>query len=394
MFETRVSERLRRAAAAARPITEFVNSPIARRAEDPRVANFLFGNPHEPTLPAFTESIQRWAIPRHKDWFAYQTHQRPAQEAVAAGLRERFALPFAPEDVVLTTGSFGGLSMLLSTLVDRGDEVIFLSPPWFFYEAMILMAGATPVPLRLRPPSFDLDVDGIAAAITPSTRAVIINSAQNPTGRVYPAAALAALGAALTRASAAQGRPIWLLSDESYSRIVFDGVVFETPVAHYPHSFLIYTYGKVLLTPGQRVGYVAMPSSNPSREALRPFLFSAQMVQGWTFPSALMQYALPDLESMSIDVAHLQVRRDRLVEALGDAGYEVARPESTFYLLPASPIPDDVAFCERLAARDVLCMPGRLFDLPGYVRISITASDEMIDRAIPVFRSVKEGGVA
>lgn len=380
-----LSPRLTRAAAAAAPIHAFVESPIGRRADDPRAANFLFGNPHEFPLPGFVRALQQWIVPRHKDWFAYQTSHRPAQEAVAAGLRTRHGLPFEADDVLLTTGAFAGLATLLTTLAGPGDEVIYVSPPWFFYEAMIEAAGAAAVRVRLTPPLFDLDVEAIAAAITSRTRAVIVNSAHNPTGRVYGAAALTALAEALEQASARAGRPIALVSDEAYSRIVFDGRRFETPTRYYPFSFLVYTYGKVLLTPGQRIGYVVPSPAMPGREVLRARLVTALMVQGWAFPNALMQYALPELEALSIDVGDLQARRDRLVTALRAMGYEVASPESTFYLLPRSPIPDDRAFCERLADRDVLCMPGALFDLPGYFRISITANDDMVARALPGF---------
>lgn len=380
-----VSPRLNRAARAAAPIHAFVDSPLARRADDPRAANFLFGNPHELPLGGIVEAMRRCVEPKHKDWFAYQTVQRPAQEAVASGLRARYGLPFAPEDVLLTTGAFAGLSTLLTMLAGPYDEVIYVSPPWFFYEAMIEAASATPVRVRLAPPAFDLDVDAIARAITPRTRAVIVNSAQNPTGRVYSAETLKALAQVLAEASTQTGRPLALLSDEAYSRIVYDGRTYETATAYYPFTFLVYTYGKVLLTPGQRVGYIALAPSMPGREALRARLLTALMVQGWVFPDALMQYALPELERLSIDVGRLETRRNRLVTGLRAAGYEVASPESTFYLLPKSPIPDDQAFCERLAARDILCMPGTMFDLPGYFRISLTANDDMIDRALPGF---------
>jgi aspartate aminotransferase len=382
-----LSSRLLRAAAAAQPIRHFVQSPIGQRADDPRAANFLFGNPHELPLPGFTASLQRWVVPQHKDWFRYQVHQRPAQEAVADSLRKRYGLPFLPEDILLTTGAFAGLSMLLTALTDTADDVIFVSPPWFFYEPMILAVTASPVRVCVKPPAFDLDVEAIAAAITPRTRAVILNSAHNPTGRVYGADTLRALAAVLESASAAADRPIYLLSDEAYSRIVFDGRRFETPTAYYPFSFLIYTYGKVLLSPGQRLGYVALPPAMPDRHTIGSFLTTAQMVNGWSFPNALMQYSLPDLETLSIDMSHLQRKRDRLVSALRGMGYELAAPESTFYLLPRSPLPDDGAFCERLAAHDVLCIPGRVFDLPGYFRISLTASDDMIDRAMEGFEA-------
>jgi aspartate aminotransferase len=387
MFSTRIA----RAAAAAAPIIEFVDSPLARRAEDPRTSNFLFGNPQEMPLASFTASLHRWAEPRHKDWFAYQTHVRTAQQAVADTLRDRYGLPFLPDDIALTTGAFGGLSMLLNALTEAGDEVVIFTPPWFFYEAMTLFAGATPVRVVLRPPAFDLDPDELSRVVTPRTRAVILNSAQNPTGRVYSPDVLRRLAAVLEKASAANGRPIYLFSDEAYSRIVYGERRFETPTAFYPFSFLVYTYGKVLLTPGQRIGYVAIAPGMPGRETLRYTFVATQMIQGWTFPNALMQYTVPDLEGQSIDIRDLERKRDRLVGALRDAGYQVESPEATFYLLARAPIADDRAFCGRLAEHDILCMPGSVFEAPGYFRVSMTANDQMIDRAIPGFRAARAG---
>ncbi len=374
--------RVRRAADAARPISRFLESPLAAKASQPGVANFLFGNPQEMPLRGFVDALQARLEPQHKDWFAYTSDHRPAQEAIAAALRARFARPFTADDVLMTTGSFGGLSLLLTALVDAGDDVIYCSPPWFFYESMILLAGGEPAPITLSPPAFDLDVDRIAAAITPRTRAVIVNSAHNPTGRVYEPSALTALARVLATASARHGRPIALISDESYSRILFDEREFHTPTAFYPYSFLVYTYGKVLLTPGQRIGYVALPPEMPERNEMRHALTDLRMIQGWTFPNAVMQYAVPELERLSIDIDRLQQKRDHLVAAMRGMGYEVASPDSTFYVLPRSPIADDQAFCERLAEHEVLCMPGRMFHLPGYFRLSLTASEPMIERAI------------
>lgn len=382
-----ISSRLDRAARAAASIHAFVDSPLGQRAAEPGVANFLFGNPHELPLPGIVAALKRHIEPQHKDWFAYQTSQDVACRAIAAGLTTRYGIPFEPRDVLLTTGAFAGLASLLSLLAGPGDEVIYVSPPWFFYESMIASASASPVRVTLTPPSFDLDIDAIADAISPKTRAVIINSAHNPTGRVYSRETLQRLAATLTAASERIGRPIALLSDEAYSRILFDGVTFHTPTTYYPFAFLIYTYGKVLLTPGQRVGYIALAPSMPDRGLIRARLITALMVQGWVFPNALMQYALPELERISIDIGQLQRRRDRLVNELRGMGYEVRSPESTFYLLPRSPIPDDQAFCERLAQHDVLCMPGGLFNLPGFFRISFTANDDMVERALPGFRA-------
>jgi aspartate aminotransferase len=274
----------------------------------------------------------------------------------------------------------------IRALCDEGDEVIFLSPPWFFYELMIISSGATPVRVRLAAPDFGLDADAVAAAITPRTRAIIVNSPNNPTGRIYRAPELAALGRVLTEASERNGRPIILLSDESYNRIVFDGIDFRSPALDYDATITIYTYGKTLLAPGQRIGYAAMSPTFPDRVASGFAIMVQQLASGWGFPNALLQHAIGDLETLSVDIAALQARRDRMVPALLSMGYEVTRPEGTFYLMVRSPDADDMAFSERLAELGALVLPGTIVECPGWFRISLTASDAMVDRGLEAFR--------
>lgn len=153
---------------------------------------------------------------------------------------------------------------------------------------------------------------------------------------------------------------------------------------------MLYTYGKVLLTPGQRIGYIALPPTMPDRELMRNALFVSQLVTGWAFPNALLQYALPDLERVSIDIENLQHKRDWMVGELGEMGYDVHSPEGTFYLLPRSPWADDWAFCELLAGRDIFVLPGTVCEIPGYFRISLTANESMIERALPGFAAAME----
>jgi aspartate aminotransferase len=282
---------------AATPVLEFLRaSPQARRRHEPGVANFLVGNPHEMPLPGYVDALRQWSVPQNTDWFAYTNNDPKAQAAVAAILRERRNVPFDPDDIFLTNGATGGLAITLGAVVDPGDEVVFISPPWFFYEAFILGAGGVPVRAKIDPATFDLDVDAIAATFSPRTRAIIINSPNNPTGKIYPPETLHRLAAALTAASERNGRPIYLLSDEAYSRIVFDGCLYHSPTAFYPRSFLIYTYGKTLLTPGQRLGYVALPPTMPDQEQLRGALALSQLVSSYAVANALLQHALADLE--------------------------------------------------------------------------------------------------
>jgi aspartate aminotransferase len=309
---------------------------------------------------------------------------------VAGSLQADTGLPFAPDDVRFTTGTFGALAVALRALVDPGDEVVFLSPPWFFYESMIAAAGATPVRATLRGPRFHLDVAVIEAALSERTRAIIVNSPHNPTGRIYDRDELDALAAALSDASERQRRPILLLSDESYRRILFDGRRFATPAAAYPHTLILYTYGKQLLAPGERIGYVAVAPSAEGRLDLRTALQFSQIVGGWQVPNTTLLRAVGNLETLCVDVASLEHRRDRLVAALTGCGYEVIVPEGTFYMMVRSPVPDDAAFASLLAAHGVFVGPGALFEMPGYFRLSLTANDDMVTRAVPVFEFARE----
>ncbi len=380
---------------AAMPVLEFLTaSSQARRQNEPGVANFLYGNPQELPLPGFVDALRHWSVPQDKDWFAYKMNDPKAQAVVAAVLLKRRNVPFDPDDIFLTNGATGGLAIALGAVVDPGDEVMFISPPWFFYEAFIVGAGGVPVRARIDPATFDLDMDTIAAAFSPRTRAIIVNSPNTPTGKIYPPETLQRLSDALRAASERHGRPIYLLSDEAYSRIVFDSRPYYSPTAFYPYSFLIYTYGKTLLTPGQRLGYVALPPTMPNREQLRAALAMSQLVTGFAVANALLQHALADLEALSIDITHLQQKRDRLIGALQGIGYEVHVPEGTFYLLPKSPWADDRAFADLLLTHDILVLPGTWVELPGYFRISLTANDEMIERSLAGFAAAWEYAMA
>jgi len=223
-------------------------------------------------------------------------------------------------------------------------------------------------------------------AITPRTRVVIVNSPHNPSGKIASTAVLRGVARLLTEYSERHGQPIYIISDEPFRRIVFDGRRSYSPAVCYPRTFIAYSYGKVLLMPGQRVGYLAMPPEMPDREQLREAIFAAQTATGWAFPNALTQHALVDLERYSIDVDHLERRRDRLVSALGEIGYRVWPPEGTFFMLARAPWEDDQAFAELLAECAVLVLPGTVFEYPGYFRISLTASDATIERSLAGFR--------
>ncbi len=385
--EHRLPGRVRASQAAMAPFNRlFERSPYGRRdVDDPENCDFVFGNPHEMPLEGFVSALQRNLAPQNQEWFAYKLSEPRSQEIVAASLSEQRGVSFRPEDILMTNGAFAAIAVSLCTLLEQGDEVIYLSPPWFFYEPMIYAYGGVPVRVAIDRETLDIELAAVEAAISPRTRAIIVNSPHNPTGKIYPRSTLDALGSLLQQASQRHGRPIYLLSDEAYSRILFDGNAFHSPTESYSHSLLLYTYGKTLLTPGQRIGYIALPPSMPGRDELGDALMAGQMAVGFAFPNALMQHALADLEQLSIDLSALQRRRDRMVTSLREIGYGVRVPEATFYLMVDSPDPDDEAFADLLGEHKIYVLPGTIVELPGTFRLSLTANDEMIERSLSGF---------
>lgn len=369
----------------------FAHSTYARARNQPGTIDFTFGNPHDMPQPAFVEALRDAVEPRSVDWFAYKEYVPEAQQAAAAGLRQLLNLPFENEDVLLTSGGFAAIVVALRSVADPGDEIIYSLPPWFFYEPVAVESGLVPVRVHINPGTLDLDVEAIAAAITPRTRIVIVNTPNNPTGRIYPAETLRRLATVLDDASLRNGRRIYLLSDEPYNRIIFDGGTFHSPLQLYPFALMAYSYAKTHLSPGQRLGYIALPPTMPDRDGLRQAIKDVQTTIGWAFPNAVMQYALPCLEQFSIDIPRLQLRRDRLVDALTALGYDLTRPEGTFYLWVRAPLPDDRAFADLLADQGVFVLPGSLFETPGFFRLSLTATDEMIERSLPAFAAAIDG---
>jgi len=213
---------------------------------------------------------------------------------------------------------------------------------------------------------------------------------RNPRGRIYALDRLRALGTVLADASARRGSPVYLISDEPYNRIVFDGRTFHSPAEAYPDTLITYSYGKTLLAPGNRIGYIAAPPTMPARERLRDAIVIQQFATGFAFPNADLQHAIEDLETLSIDVKAMERRRDRVVGALRAMGYQTTMPEGTFYVMARAPIDDDVAFADVLARQQVLVLPGTIVEVPGWFRISLTASDEMVERGLPGFAAALE----
>jgi len=376
------TERLRQSIA---PFLGFFEGPYARLSIQPDVANFAVGNPHERALPAYVDALRGVLEPRDNDWYAYKMSEPEAQRVVAATMSRVTGLEWDSRDVHMTNGGFAAIAVALRTLLEPGDETIFLSPPWFFYEQLILAADGVPVRVKFDMPECRLDLARIEAALTPRTRVVLLNSPHNPSGRIVPLDELRGLAELLDSAARRFGHTIYILSDEPYRRIVFDGREYHSPAEVYSATVTTYSYGKQLLAPGMRIGYLTFGPTMPDRERLRGDVFINQLAAGYAFPNADLQHALADIEPLCVDLAALERRRGRLVGALRGMGYRATWPEGTFYVMATSPIADDEAFARSLNSHRVLVLPGTIVETPGWFRISLTANDQMVERAIPAF---------
>jgi aspartate aminotransferase len=388
-----VSSRMLAVTEEMRTVMDFAQKVLEGDGLGPDACDFMFGNPQEMPLRGLVDALVRHAEPQDVHWFGYKKYDSPARETVARRLSEARGRPYEPADIAITAGGFGAIAAALLAVLEVGDEVIYPRPGWFAYGAQIRGAAGTPVAVDLVPETFDLDLARIEAMITARTRVVVVNTPHNPTGRIFPRAQLEALADKLTAASERFGRVIYLLADEPYARLVFDGHTHISPAESYPHTLVAYSFGKTLLAPGERLGWLALGADMPEadRIKLREAVDMAQVSHGWAFAGRTLQRALPDLEKLSVDVAALQRRRDRMIEGLRAAGYDLPVPEGTFYLIPRSPIPDDMAFAARLAKDGIWVLPGSVAQLPGRLRISLTANDGMVERSLPVFaRAIRE----
>ena len=362
-------------------------SPVLARRGDPQVADLLFGDPQDSSLSDISKIIHAQVDVSHRLGYRYVRHMLEAREAAAQALSLRTELSFKAYDLFLNTGAFSGLMCCLKVLCNSGTEVIYFSPPWFFYRSMIKSVGAVPRRINLNPNDWTIPLDELAASIGPQTSAVLVNSPHNPSGRVFSDNELAELAKVLSEASIRLGRNIPLISDEAYSRIVYRCSHAPTPARHYPATVLVYTYGKTLLAPSLRLGYVALAPGFPDIVKMRQMLDAVQPIGGWLFPSCLVQRALPELELLCVDLEKLKQRQDKLIAAFKTGGYSVTPAQGTFYMLVDSPDPNDEAFSRYLAEHNVLVLPGSTVEAPGTFRVSLTASDLMIKKACDVFCS-------
>jgi aspartate aminotransferase len=353
------------------------------------VYDFSLGNPNVDPPPALKDRLRGLAAAEIAGKHGYMPNAGypETRASVAEAVTMLQGVPVTAEQIVMTCGAGGGLNVILRTLLDPGDEVIIPSP--FFVEYRFYVDNAAGVS-RIVPtrPDFSLDLDAIRGAVTARTKAVLINTPNNPTGKVYSAAEVAALAALLEACSRQIGREIYLLSDEPYREIVYDGIAVPSLLAAYPHTLIVTSYSKSLSLPGERIGYIAVNPAIAGLDEVMGGLILCNRILGFVNAPALMQRAVTGLTGVRVDVEMYRKKRDLLCGGLAEAGYRVTKPQGAFYLFLPTPIADDVRFAAALQEKRILTVPGSGFMGPGHIRIAYCVDDATICGAIKGFGEV------
>ena len=385
-----VSKRVAAALADASWIRRlFEEGERMRRDGGGPVYDFSLGNPEIDPPDALVETLLKEASDTTPSNYRYMpnTGFEAARKAVAESMSEDHGLPFDARNILMTVGAAGAVNTALRAVLDPGDEVVVTAPYFVEYRFYIQNHGGKMVVVPSTP-TFEIDPAAIDAAITPKTRVVIMNNPNNPTGVVYAQETLDALGEVLRGASSRIGRPIYLLDDAPYRKLVYDMDRCPSAFGAYEDTFMATSHSKDLAIPGERIGFLAISPRSPGAAELANAAAFTNRILGYVNAPALMQRVITHLQSVTIDMAWYRRKRDRLVSKLSECGYDMATPRGAFYLFVKAPGGDDVAFVNRLKASRVLVVPGIGFGTPGYFRIAYCVSDETIEGALPVFEQV------
>jgi aspartate aminotransferase len=380
-----VAEQLERASWIRRMFEEGARLKAERGAD--KVFDFTLGNPDVDPPPEVLSALARLAAEHPPQIHAYMPNPGfpAARQAVARHLAAKTGLPFTQDHILMTVGSAGACNTFLRSVLDPGDEVIVLAP-WFSEYPFYIQNHAGRMVVAETDDQFLPDPARIAAAITPRTKAILLNTPNNPTGRVYPAAVLREIDDLLRSLD----HPVTVVSDEPYTPIVFDGRTHPEVVTLIERTVIANSWSKTFAIPGERIGYLAISPRLPEAAALFNACAFSNRVLGFVNAPALWQRVVTETIGVQPDISRYQRRRDLMCAALARLGYEFIQPEGTFYLFPKSPLADDVAFIRLLLEDGVLAVPGSGFGRPGYFRLSLTVPESVIEGSIPGFARALE----
>ncbi|WP_448875107.1 pyridoxal phosphate-dependent aminotransferase [Desulfobulbus propionicus] len=355
-----------------------------------KVFDFSIGNPDVPPPAKFYTVLRELAQDEQPGIHGYMANAGYpfVREALAKRLGAEQGVNFGVDDILMTCGAAGGLNVIFKALLDPGDEVIILAPYFVEYNFYIDNHGGVPkvVPTDK---DFNLDFEAIEQALTEKTKVVLINSPNNPTGQIYSADSLKQLGRLLDEAGARFKTSIYLVSDEPYRNIVFDGNEVPPLMNTTTNAILASSYSKELSLPGERIGYLAVHPEMADKGAVVGAMTLANRILGFVNAPALMQRTVARLQDVSVDNSIYARRLEVFCKVLDQAGMRYVRPKGAFYLFPQTPI-DDVEFCRLLTDQKILAVPGRGFGLPGYIRLAFCVDEKVIAGSAEGFKRAME----
>lgn len=354
---------------------------------DDNVFDFSLGNPIIEPPNEFKRILKKLANDKGKGMHAYMPNAgyEGTRKAVADYLSDHNQGRLSSSDIVMTVGAGGALNIILKTILDPDDEVIIPSPYFVEYDFYIENHQGIPVVAETRP-DFSLDPNAIEKAFTGKTKAVLINSPNNPTGKVYSEGELRELARLLDERGQRLGRQVYLISDEPYRKIVYDDIEVPCIFNLYRDSIVATSFSKDLSLPGERIGYAAVNPDISGKPLVIDGMILANRILGYVNAPALMQRAITELLDVSVDVSLYQRKRDMLCSGLASLGYEYIKPQGAFYLFPKSPIEDDAEFVSALQEENILTVPGSGFGCPGRFRIAYCVNDSVIEGSMKGFK--------
>lgn len=348
------------------------------------VYDFSLGNPDVEPPADFFKVLQKFAADKTPGVHGYMPNAGfPAvRDSIAEKISSQHAVKLDKESIIMTCGAAGGMNVVMKTILDPGDEVIVIKPYFAEYGFYISNHQGKMVEVDSGE-NFSLDAEKIKKAITSRTRAVIINSPNNPSGKIYTEKEIEAFAEVLKKS--ANTRPVFLIADEPYREIVYDNKTVSPVLSKYVNAFVINSYSKSLSLPGERIGYIAVNPQMEGHDLIMGGLNLCNRILGFVNAPALMQRIVAQLNNASVDVDSYKKRRDMLMKGLKDAGYEFSNPEGAFYLFVKAPGGDDVSFVKHLQTYNILAVPGVGFGGPGYFRLAYCVSEKTIVNSIPKF---------
>ena len=374
-------------------IRELFAYGLERKAQigEENVYDFSLGNPNVPAPPVIAELMRQAAdlAPQLVHGYTPAAGLVSTRTAIAESLNRRFGTSYAAGNLYLTCGAAASISISLKAVLEPGDEVIVIAPFFPEYAVWVQAHGGTLVQVPARSQDFQPDIEAIQAAITPRTKAIIVNSPNNPVGVIYTPEVLAQLASVLEQASAANGRPIFLISDEPYRELAFGEVAPSWMPDIYANTLVCYSWSKSLSLPGERIGYILVPDSVQDARSVYAAVNGAGRALGFVCAPALFQYIVERCPDAVADRSAYIRNRALITQVMDEAGFDYIAPDGAFYLWVRSPLPDAQEVSKRALAHELLIVPSDSFGVSGWIRLGYCVSEQTITGSLEAFKALR-----